>query len=278
MNLSKQRHLSKFLIILFVIIVTLLITRSFSENKESLDVVENTKEKQRKQENTNRKSNSLKYPKETKLQIGLLSLPGSKIIHPKESYGIKYGILNKKDPGERGILKKGYYDSLSHHYDKNIDKNYTFEKYRDDMLFYRDIDGFSLDEIKNYDYIFIPPIGFRIDDDFNENLIAYMETNNIKKTDEMCYIQLFTMKNDKKIKSLMNNENYFIPLWPEKHVKQIEGILFPPTLYDSVFWMFRFIHYLNRVDVVFQHYCEIFGKKVYIPNEDYFKLDYSIFN
>ena len=176
------------------------------------------------------------------------------------------------------ILKPsyGYFQGLFHfYYNNTIENKYSFENYKEDMLLNNEIFKYYTQELNKYDYIFIPTIGMKIDDVFNEKFSDFIDLID-KYRKELCFGKIFMdIKTRKNLK--MEDSDWFIPKWESKITKDIEGIIFPPSLLESLYILNGHIHFLNRIDVLFQHYCEIENKKVFIPKKNLIERTKNIF-
>ena len=199
--------------------------------------------------------------------IGIIPFPNSKFYVLKNSSGLTYHSLPFKY--SLRILKPsyGYYQGFFHfYYNNTVENQYSFENYKEDMLLNNEIFKYYTQELNKYDYIFIPTIGMKIDDDFNEKLSDFVDLIDQYRK-ELCFGKIFMDIETRKFFELENSD-WFIPKWESKISKDIEGIIFPPSLLESLYILNGHIHFLNRIDVLFQHYCEIENKKVFIPKKN----------
>ena len=212
-----------------------------------------------------------------KKTIGIIKFPNSRIITPKNSYNITYKFLSIKEPEKIIKPSYGYYLSLFHHnyYDLKMKNIYKFEEYSEDMLMNTYMDYYKHQNLKNYDLLFIPNFGLKFDNSFNKKLSRYIDTLHIDN--KTCLIKLF-MNSDEREKNLSVNEGWFIPEWLNKSSKGLGGILIPPHVLEAIYIMNVYMHHLNRVDLLIEHYCEINKMKVFVPEFNIVDIPNNIYN
>ena len=184
--------------------------------------------------------------------IAILPLPSMTMNQLETNDHLKFISLSTDVSGNRWFAKKGFYSSLhSFGYANHLEKE--FETYREEVTLnwiFRE----SLMKVPDtIDYVFITSY-------FNHENMTLVQMNlhkQISLLEEMkdiCFVEL--NKKSSQYKSIIS-VNY-----PDIQFHGIAGMLLPQESLRGIKRMIYSSHYLNSIDIIAQHYCEVENKQI----------------
>ena len=196
-----------------------------------------------------------------KLKIGILNFQGVKTDITSTKWNVEYNVISNRAINKRYIFP--HIDSYEALFDFKIrneteKEKYSFEQYREDislsLRYYELVNEKSLD---NYDYIFIPPIGLRITDNFSKYL--QISLNNVKDT-KACFYQFvsneeFPGKPTDKYSSIKAS-------FPLSKPRIYDGILLNPQIMKRMEYYSLMFYYIDRIDGNLHVYCDIIDEEI----------------
>ena len=212
-------------------------------------------------------------------RVGVIHLPGTKANKnfPAHEH-LKFTYLENKmtDDVKRKYGNMGFYNSnrLTKYM---LDESYTFVTYKEDMVITNYFVQISRDirNSKDFDFIFVQPVGVTIDQDYVNKLYELIAgvDNRFKG---YCYIQSFMSKKDRIKNGITDTQLTYVPFWPDKVSRVLSGTIFTFDTFSRIEGLAVSIQYLNRFDVLTEHYCEIMDIPVVVAPYNFFRIDKEI--
>ena len=196
-----------------------------------------------------------------KLKIGILNFQGVKTNITSTKWNVEYNVISNKAINRRDLFPHvASYEALFNFKIRNETEKekYTFQHYREDislsLRYYELVNEKSLD---NYDYIFIPPIGLRIKDNFSKYL--QISLNNVKDT-KACFYQFvsneeFPGKPTDKYSSIKAS-------FPLSKPRIYNGILLNPQIMKRMEYYSMILYFIDRIDGNLHVYCDIIDEEI----------------
>ena len=239
----------RFLIIIFIWIISIFIVRLFNDYPTI----------QFSYHDSNKLMDHKFEYNESNVTVAIVSFPGTK-YNVKESKEISVNFISDEVVFDRNLFPSMSKFNAIFDYglrNKSIEKEYTFENYREDISlsldFYFLLKLVKLDE---YDFVFIPPIGMKFNEEILNELyeqIIYVK-NNFKN---YCYVNtLYTQhKNNEMVKN--NNFTTLKSVYPQTLFSSFSGILIEPQQMRRMEYFGRVFFHIDRFDRNLQIFCDI---------------------
>ncbi|ELP83534.1 hypothetical protein EIN_378390 [Entamoeba invadens IP1] len=115
------------------------------------------------------------------------------------------------------------------------------------------------------DIIMIAPPRQMTDDEVNTLYeVVQKKTNNFVETlfGDDCFIQLYLQRSQREKLTITNDR--LMPFWPDESYRAMPGMLFSKKMIEYVNEFAWSTWYVNRHDVLFQHFCEVVQKPIYV--------------
>ncbi|KAL7720736.1 Uncharacterized protein QTN25_001958 [Entamoeba marina] len=203
--------------------------------------------------------------------IGILPMPGIVMpelpSHPHLKFlNLHYGYKDQN----KWWPNSGYYLSIfGFKYREDTQINYPFYQYQEDMVLSYHLYQVSKSLPREIDYVFIPPIGLKMDNQFTEQLYKFMN-DGINAHPNNCYLQSY-MKNDDRQKNGISGNNYLLSVnWPLYSYQALVGMIIAPETMRRIESFAYSTHYLNRYDAIAQHYCEVMDQPIVVSPYNFF--------
>ncbi|KAL7711917.1 hypothetical protein QTN25_010418 [Entamoeba marina] len=203
--------------------------------------------------------------------IGILPMPGVVMPELPTHPHLKFLNLhyNYKDHN-KWLPNFGYYISIfGFKYREDTQTNYPFHQYQEDMVLSYYLYQVSKSIPREIDYVFIPPIGLKMDNQFTEQLYIFMN-DGINAHPNNCYLQSY-MKNDDRQKNGISGDNYLLSVdWPSYSYQALVGMIIAPETMRRIESFAYATHYLNRYDAIAQHYCEVVDQPIVVSPYNFY--------
>ena len=224
----------------------------------------------------------IKTPSSNKIfKIGVLPLYGTKVPSIPNHPSMTFHTINLDYRETYNYWpSKGFFNTVfgfGYRIDDKEKANYT--DYQEDMvLTYTFVELEKKSDFYSYDFIFVPPIGVEFTEEIVNNLYQFVNSG-VQSVQNYCYLQSYVPLEDRKKFGLTNSKYLFDVDWPEKSFRTMSGMFFVPENLKKVVMMMRSIHYLNRFDLIMQHYCEVIDSPILIsPYNIYEPLKLNSYN
>ena len=224
----------------------------------------------------------IKQPKENKkFTIGVLPIYGTKIQQFPKHEHIKFEALQLNYREDYPYWpSKGFFISLfGFKYRTDSEEKAKYQEYQEDIVISYVLHEYGKrGEFHKYDYLFVPPIGITFTDQIVNELYDFINAA-IQDTPNHCYLQSFIPLTERKKYELTNQKYLFNVDWPEKSFRTISGMFISPDNLKKVINTMKSINYLNRFDMIMQHYCEVIDSPILVaPYNIYEPLDKNTYN
>jgi len=265
-NTTKSRILLTILVIGCTLICISIISVSYSFENRPLQTPD-----------AERNENIISAEEQTfthrKLNIGLIAIPGTKLVSIPKHENISFSEMKLECSHQYDRFAKG--EALQFAYDfgmrdKEYETNYTFDQYREDislsLVFYEHYKRKGLDK---YDYLFIAPVGVKLDESFAESL--YRQLNQaIDNHPKACFYQSYLPPEYRRKNGYAGTMKEIDVDYPRTGYRSISGAIIRPVLLEGLEFFSSPLYLLDRIDGNLQIYCQIglypivaFGQNVY---------------
>ncbi|EDR22296.1 hypothetical protein EDI_106650 [Entamoeba dispar SAW760] len=214
-----------------------------------------------------------------KFKIGVVPIPGSKLPELPTHSNIQFIPLPLSARSETKYWPNmGYYISLfGFEYRTETKEQYPFNQYQEDVTFVQDYYTFSKTLRKNVDLIFIAPIGIKLDSAFANNLYEFINSA-IEETPNFCILQTYMSKAEREQNQIHGSTYKLKVNWPKYSYKQLGGLITTPEIFSRMPHFLFSTHYLNRFDIILQHYCEVVDDPIIVSPYNLFSIPNGAFN
>ncbi|EKE40904.1 hypothetical protein ENUP19_0139G0057 [Entamoeba nuttalli] len=216
---------------------------------------------------------------ERKFKIGVLPIPGSKLPKLPTHSNIQFIPLLFSERSETKYWPNmGYYISLfGFEYRTETKEQYPFNQYQEDIAFVQDFYPFTKTFHKELDLIFIAPIGVTLNSIFANNLYEFINSA-IEETPNFCILQTYMSKAEREQNQIHGSTYKLKVNWPKYSYKQLGGLITTPEIFSRMPHFLFSTHYLNRFDVILQHYCEVVDDPIIVSPYNLFNISEGAFN
>ncbi|ELP87416.1 hypothetical protein EIN_096830 [Entamoeba invadens IP1] len=217
---------------------------------------------------------------EKKYNIAVLPLPGMRVTHtPKHSH-MNFTVLSYDTTTKNNWWpSKGYYIGIFGFEYQTVNKEqYTYQQYQEDIT----INHYLFEASKNkqlaqFDYVFIAPATIQFDAKMSDDL--YELINHASQLDEeICFIQSYMTKEDRTKVGMVQNQYRLKVEWPLFSYHSLSGMIIPPPLMTKITSFAITANYLNRYDLLAQHFCEIVDQPVIVSPFNIYNLQKNSYN
>ena len=142
----------------------------------------------------------------------------------------------------------------------------SYQQFVEDRLLSFPFNYFDkLDDLKNYDHVFIAPVGLTINEELMDSLYNLLIEEH-KQKEEICFSQMFISQEEMNKLKLIDGMK-FIPDHSSSIFRQYGGTIFTPHRFDRLVFYTKDIYNLGRYDSILQSYCDIGNLSVLVTSK-----------